>query len=397
MHPAPEDQLAPVVAAAEQLLSTRFGRTVRLGEVVQISDEGRRNVLLRCRDITGGSPATVIIKKVVTATYNPEDTTSWDIKRFFSDWVGAEFLSAIPRGPHCPEFFGGDYALGFFILEDLGDHRSLVEPLVDGDAAAAETALLEFSACLGALHASTIGESARFERLFATISPHITALAKPERVLDERVRKLQAALDGLGVRTDIGFDQDVETVSRTIDEPGPFFSYVHGDACPDNLFWTGEHLRLIDFEFGSFGHALVDGVYGRMMFPTCWCANRIPSPVVSRMENVYRTELVEGCPQAEDDRIFEIELARVCGFWLLNTLGRELERAEPTDRTWGIGTMRQRVLARLDTFNTAAEQCNQLPALRSMAGRLSDSLRNTWPDTVPLPFYPAFQKSSETA
>jgi DNA-3-methyladenine glycosylase I len=38
-----------------------------------------------------------------------------------------------------------------------------------------------------------------------------------------------------------------------------------------------DELRLIDFEFGRLGHALMDGTYGRMIFPSCWCANRLPA------------------------------------------------------------------------------------------------------------------------
>jgi hypothetical protein len=79
---------------------------------------------------------------------------------------------------------------------------------------------------------------------------------------------------------------------------------------------TRDELRLIDFEFGRLGHALMDGTYGRMIFPSCWCANRLPSRLVSKMEAVYRTELVKGCPEAQEDRIFERALVSVCGFWL---------------------------------------------------------------------------------
>jgi hypothetical protein len=158
-----EDVFAPLLAAAERLLSREFGREVRLGDAARLSEHGRRNLLVRSRDLCGGFPASFIIKKVVVDTYNPDDAASWDIRRFFSDWVGAQFLSAMADGPHSPRFYGGDYSLGLFILEDLGYHRSLVEPLLKEDAASAERALLRFSARLGALHAATIGHSAQFE------------------------------------------------------------------------------------------------------------------------------------------------------------------------------------------------------------------------------------------
>jgi len=151
---------------------------------------------------------------------------------------------------------------------------------------------------------------------------------------------------------------------------------------------------LIDFEFGGFGHALLDGTYGRMLFPTCWCANALPGAVISRMEAVYRAELARRCPEAQEDRSFEAALARVCGFWLLSTLSRDLARAVEADRTWGNATMRQRLLARLEAFITTAEECHQLPALAAMASRLLKVLHKAWPETPPLPVYPAFQRAS---
>src|SRR6185503_17042249 len=95
-----EEAFAPLLAAAERLLSKEFGREVRLGDAARLSEDGRRNLLVRSSDLCGGLPASFIIKQVVVDTYNPDDAASWDIRRFFSDWVGAQFLSAMTGGPH---------------------------------------------------------------------------------------------------------------------------------------------------------------------------------------------------------------------------------------------------------------------------------------------------------
>lgn len=120
-----EDEFGPLLAAAERLLLSEFGREVRLGDAERLSEHGRRNILVRSRDLCGGFPASVIIKKVVVDTYNPDDAASWDIRRFFSDWVGAQFLSAMADGPHSPRFYGGDYSpLALCPLRHLRDYRS---------------------------------------------------------------------------------------------------------------------------------------------------------------------------------------------------------------------------------------------------------------------------------
>lgn len=387
-----EGELGPLLAAAERLLSREFGREVRLGDAACLSEHGRRNLLVRARDLCGGVPASFVIKKVVVDTYNPDDAASWDIGRFFSDWVGAQFLSAMADGAHSPRFYGGDYALGFFILEDLGHHRSLVEPLLEEDAASAERALLKFSARLGALHAATIGHAAQFERLFTAVSPNVWAHAQDVPGVDERLKQLQAGLDRLGVRASTDEIRELEAIVDATENPGPFRSYIHGDPCPDNVFLNDNELRLIDFEFGSFGHSLTDGTYGRMAFPTCWCANRLPPGLVSKMEAVYRTELVKGCSHAQEDRIFERAVVEACGFWLFSTLSRHLDGALKADHTWGIATIRQRLFARLEAFVGVAEEFHQLPGLRGIAGRVLQELGKLWPGTDPLPLYPAFRE-----
>lgn len=387
-----EDVCAPLVAAAERLLSREFGREVRLGDVARLSEPGRRNMLLRPRDLCGGLPATFIIKQVVVDTYNPDDAASWDIGRFFSDWVGAQFLSAIGDGLHSPRFYGGDYSLGFFILEDLGHHHSLVEPLLHEDAASAENALLKHAARLGAVHAATLGKAAQFEGLFKTISPKVWAHAAEDVPdVDEGLKRLHACLDRVGVRANTDETRELVAVADAIDNPEPFLSYIHGDPCPDNVFLVDGELRLIDFEFGRFGHSLMDGTYGRMAFPTCWCANRLPPGLVSRIEAVYRAELVKGCRHAQEDRIFESAVVEACAFWLFSTLSRHLDDALKADHTWGVATMRQRLLARLEAFIGVAEEFNRLPGLRGVADRVLHALGKLWPGTDPMPLYPAFR------
>ena len=381
---------APVLASANRRLSMTLRREARLGDVAQISDEGRRNLLLRCRDLLGDPPATFMIKKVIADVYNPGDDDSWDTRRFFSDWAGAEFLSGTLSAQRTPRFFGGDRERGFFILEDLGEHRSLVEPLLEEDAVSAESALFALSRCLGAVHAGTIGRSREYAELLNTLSPHAAVVPQTLTGFRELVEELAPQLERLGIDDGTAYAQEVEAIINAIDRPGPFFSYIHGDPCPDNVFWRGGTLHLIDFEFGGFGHALTDAAYGRMLFPSCWCANRLPPDLVSNMERAYRAELVKGCPEAEDDRLFEDALVDVCGFWLLSTLGRHLVKATEQDRPWGISTVRQRVLGRLDAFITTAEEFRLRPALRAMAARLQHTLLQAWPETLPLPLYPSF-------
>ena len=149
-------------------------------------------------------------------------------------------------------------------------------------------------------------------------------------------------------------------------------------------------MKLLDFEFGRFRHALLDGVCGRIHFPTCWCVNRLPEDIYTRMEQVYRNELIKGGPEARDDETFNQVIVEACAWQLLNTLSVGVLEE---DGEWGISTHRQRALVRLDRFSEVAESNGHLEALRGMAKNLSDALRKRWPkEADEMPLYPAFRK-----
>ena len=392
---ASNDPYGPLLRAAERVLAQTWGHEVRLGQGTCLTAPGRRNLLLRCPVLSGGGPASLIVKQVTTAAASLHQADTWDVQRFCRDWAGAQFLSAVQdQAPHSPRFYGGNREAGFILLEDLGAHASLVEPLMNGEEADAIQALLGYAARLGALHTDTIGQEAAFTRLWQTLTPQAIAVTDDVKRFAAQIRLLQEHLERLGARVEPAFGEEVATTLIALHTHGPFWAYLHGDPCPDNVVYTGAEVRLIDFEFGRFGHALCDGTYGRMLFPTCWCANRLPERVVAQMEAVYRTALVPGCSAAADDRLFADALVDACGYWVLRTLVRHLPQALDEDRPWGIATIRPRLISRLEAFLTTAEASHRLPAMRGTAHRVLETLRRRWPATPPLALYPAFRQDA---
>jgi hypothetical protein len=292
--------------------------------------------------------------------------------------------------PISPRYYGGDTAHGFFIMEDLGEHRSLVEPLLHGNRAGAESGLLKYGTCLGRLHAATAGKAEALEALFAARFPGQGPFTEEVHQLEARMAQVKSLLDGLDVPFHGALASEMQTVWEAATRPGPFLTYIHGDPCPDNLFDLGDHDRLIDFEWGHFGHALLDAVYPRMLWPSCWCANRLPEAAITHLENGYRTALMQGCPAAQDDAAWETGLAAMCALTLVNRLGWDLPGALRADRTRGMATVRQRTLAQLQAFVTTAEAMHKLPALLGAAGRLLEVLQARWAETPPLAYFPAF-------
>lgn len=387
----------PIITAASQLLAQRVGSPVQLTDVTCFSEEERRNRLLRVQveNPPAGLPTSLIIKQVVAKEYDPDQVTSWDTQRFFHDWAGAEFLSNLPGDPgHGPRFYGGNRELGFIILEDLGEkHQSLVEPLLEGDAASAEAALLRYITRLGRMHADTVGRAAEFQALLRAANPALVATPVGHAEHSLGISHFTEILTSFGVAVEADLLAELQALYKRIEQPGPFSAFIHRDLCPDNLFFIGEDVRLFDFEGGSFGHALIDASYARIPFPSCWCCNRIPQPVVVKLEAAYRAELMRGCPAAADDYLFAQGLSDACSYSLIDWLRWWETPATPLeDYRWGLAMIRSRILVRLETLINTASEFDLLPHLRASASQLLTTLQTHWPDAEPMPFYPAFRQ-----
>ena len=375
-----------LVVATERLLSKVWKDRIRISQVERLTEKGRRNLLLRCFiHPVSGLPSSFIVKKV-EAQYN-RDRTDWDIKRFFNDWTGSQFLNTISSEfQHSPILYGGDRNLGFIVIEDVQHQNTLVESLLGSDRNYAEWALLQYATCLGQLHSDTLGKVAEFEELYKTLSPKMKFARS-----NLNIQQHESRFEKLGIELESNWWLDLKTINTMLSNPGEFLAYVHTDACPDNVLDTGDKLRLIDFETGRFDHAFIDAACGRMMFPSCWCSKRLPLDLVRQMEHTYRTILIKHCPLAQDDEVFETALVNACGLWLLYTLSRHLDYALEKDGDFGISTIRQRILARLETFILTSQEFDRLAGLRDTSSRLLDLLHQSWSDVPELPLYPAFQ------
>ena len=390
------EQNTALIKAAETTVSTSLKESIHFTSMERLTGPGGDSILYRCMSTSASEPTTsFMIKKSPKSLLSVEHLSTEQGMRFLNDWVGAEFLASLhPDNGISPTFYGGDREQGFFILEDLGEHHNLVNPLLQGDRVNAENGLLKYYSALGALHAMTAGKASVFEAMFSARFPGQQPFAEELLGIVERIQKVHELLDQLGIPANKEMVDEIKEVIDAVSRPGPFLAYIHADPCPDNLFDMGDQYRFIDFEWGHFGHALLDAVYPRMLWPSCWCANRLPDEIITQMESNYRAKLIEGCPEAQEDAVWELSLAQMCAMTLLNRLAWDLEPALQEDRKRGIASIRQRTLAQLESFMKTSESFHKLPALCGIASQVYSLLQARWVDTVPLPLYPAFSQTS---
>lgn len=393
MPESDENVHSEIVAISENVLCESFKGDVRLEMKTEFETD--QATVLRCRVVQSPSdvPQTVIVKKVLTADRTEFHPNSPDemVPRFFNDWAGLEFLGEISDGNSpAAQFYGGDREKGLMVIEDLGDGRNFYGSLRGESASAATGELIKLARALGKMHSLTIRKQAVYDNIRDPLGPR----EKPPSTTSEwrrLVEKLDEVCGRVGVKPHRGAKTEMKTVAAFIAAPGPFLAYTHGDPIPMNALPVGDGRKLFDFEFGEFRHALRDGIYGRVCFPTWYHINRVPNDVVEKMEMAYRAELVKGCPEAADDTLFFRSVVEACAYWAIHSRLNFIQKVWEEDHKWGISTQRQILLLCFDIFGQVSEEFGHLEALGATVRDIAAKLRARWTDLEKMPYYPAFR------
>lgn len=401
-----------VVKCATQLMSCYFQKSIQFSEIDQLNEPDRRNIVLRLHiaNPTTAMPQTVILKMNSSEKQlferGQSETEIEQFSRFAHDWAGIEFLTQI-GGHHAPLFYAGSIEHKFILIEDLGlSHPSLVGPLTRESSIInvqeAEAALILYMQRLAKMQADTTGKASQFEAILKKIYPKALRFnfineADSLQVVNQFKKILAIESDQL---TD-----EINQVIQFSKNSNEFSAFLHGDICPDNVYYRNNEIQFIDFEFGDFGNALVDAVYLRMCMPSCWCSKAIPEKIIQQMEFVYRNELKSGVLSATDDALYNTQLVYACGYWLIRTL-KQLQDMDLIEHEWICpsgpvesdskwdplkNAFRPRILSRLVAFISCATVINHLPKLLEAAVQLLRYLNRIWPETQLLENFPVFQ------
>ena len=235
--------------------------------------EGERHLVLGC-ELThkpNNAPRTAIVKCAQQHENDIQVGGFISSDMLLNEWTSLKFLGDLDtETTFAPNVICGDIDSRLIVTEGIANAERLVEPILGEDSDKAEQSLISFARFLGKMHATTAGKSQDFER-------HLSNVGEPGPNDGEHRRRILAhlkwVLDHLELSPTPSFHDEVEHVLDAMLNTGPFLSFVHGDPCPDNVLISGSGIRLIDFENAGFKHALIEGVYGRLMFPSCWCAN----------------------------------------------------------------------------------------------------------------------------
>jgi hypothetical protein len=359
---------ATLCAAVARCLTEASGEKVSLENPVALK-EGVRCRVVRCR-VTGPQRAASVILKIRNADAAEE--------LIYAEWASLAFLSATSgTASVAPRFLGGDVDSGVLVMEDLGDGRSLHELLNGNDPVALRRVLRDWVACTARMQIATLDREEAFLR-------HARGL--PATAVHDRRQAAQAWLRGCerldewlratSLPTPAGFQACLARIAHRVAEPGPWLAFTHGDPAPTNNHVARSRLRLLDFEFGGFRHALYDVTGWYALCP-------LPVAAVREMSDQYRQILAHACAPARDDRLYRAAWSVLCsyrGLAMLTWIGPDVLAQ---DQPWADGhwTRRGAALCAASRLARAAAGVADLAPVAEFGRLLEASLRSHWPES----------------
>ena len=391
------------------ILSNYLGRKCKIKHIEYLSEEARRNIILRIEleSALDKTPASVILKQAEKEELGKNEQDAF--ARFARDWAGLEFLSEFKDSIfYAPKFYGGSKKHRFILIEDLGDsHLSLVDSLMGDSLKDVRESLSRYMILMAKFHGYGNSHLQNYNKDLQKVNPGAPIWQDGFESLFDKIMDI---LIKLGIDSNIELENEIKYVLNLAKDPGPFTALIHGDICPDNVFDDpiNNKMRLIDFEWSYSGNALLDAVYLKMAMPTCWCVKAFLENIIKEFDAIYRNELIKHIPAAANDELYYQHYTAACAynlFWRISHIEGILEKElDVKDLEFNnhpkwksqYNLQRPKQLYRLQAFIDVATQHDTLKNIRVMAELILKKLRTTWKSVEPVDLYPAFQNKNSS-
>ena len=320
---AASPEILDAVAAAESVLTRRFGAQVRLADPEDLGGTGRSVVVrVRVAATPFSLPRTLVVKRYPPAAANRDP--------FAHEAVSHQLLTALPSEERLtPELVAHDSRERLVVLEDLGRAPRLSEKLHGSDARAAERGLLSWAHAMGRLHATTAGRDADFDALMrrqgsqccqdpVAVDIHAALAGLPDLLVTE----LGVVTSGHAIEFATQAARSFSTSRRRAFSPST--------SCPDNHLVTSRGVRFLDFEGGCVRDIVFDAACLRVPFPSCWCAYGLPAGMSEAMVAAWRAEVGSVWPDLDDDAVLLPRLLEAQLLWVWLAAWRVLPRLDDT-------------------------------------------------------------------
>jgi hypothetical protein len=358
-----DSSTATILRDAEAVARGHLGSGAALTDPELLKDVSR-TVVLRCRIVGGGeAPRSLIVKAI-----RDDEATG------YTEWASLAFLNALPTASGlAPRFIGGDVGRRLFLLEDLGAGKTLDDVLRGGTRGEAEAMLGELARQMARLHVTTHGREGEFLG-FRGALPGAEGHGRRREAESWRAAhgRIAAWFAATGISAPAEFDRCLERVAARYAEPGEWLAFSHGDPAPSNNYSDGRSVRLLDFEYGAFRHALYDITAWDVLCP-------LPAPAIALMRRTFQETLAGGLGAAGDAARFAEEWGVLCAYRALAITSWIDPAVLHANRPFvGVWTARHALLAALGRLHAATAAIDALAPVAQAAELLGRALRGRW-------------------
>lgn len=400
---------------AEQLLAQVFEGTVVLQPIPQDLDS--RHVVQRLLVVNAADnpklPVHIIFKQFRIHDPAPAPMQPLPRELFFAEWSGLQLLNHL-KVDRVPLLYESNESRGFLILQDLGEHTTLLDVFLGDDRAAATAGLLEFAPLLARIHGMTHGRETHYQEMKAMYpsAPPLVDSALDLRTIRPLLQDALEDMEKAGLDPIPDLISEISALETALHDSSLFRALLHADAGVHNVILLQDGVAMIDFEHSQFDHALLDVAGVRLGFPQSAEGHPLPPALIAQFESVYRSELAKFIPQAADDKFFNDGLVNACGHWVMvRILGawrqylkglfvtddtEATQEAEGTTTRYEGERAQRQLLVWLMAFQDIASTHGRLPNLLVLCEQIVALLKMRFPDLTPMEVFPALREPRST-
>lgn len=246
----------PVIAAAEDILTRRYGGEQRLVDAAVLPGSGPAAVY---RAKVASNP--FVQHRSVVVKYSPETGDPVEDAAHLREVVAYQFTTSLSdQARPGPVLLGYDVDKRVLILTDSGDGDSLDTLLAGTDPERRVAVVRVLGVALGRMHTGTADKEAEFNALFARMTRGRDGAAGVQKLRDRLlIHRIRIGLDmlrasGIAVPTEVALTAS-NIASRLL--RGGNRAFTPFDLSPDNVIYAGG-IQFLDYEWAGFRDATFD-------------------------------------------------------------------------------------------------------------------------------------------
>ncbi len=288
----------------EKSLSNALKYEIRLAKCTKF----KKNRIFRCEAL--------LVKMARQTKREPYDrgrdcigSSAW---KLFNEWAALQFLGKISGEKMItPKFIAGDATQGLISFEYVSKARSFRDILRKSNAAERTHALLAHAQAMGRMHGNTYGRRNEWLNIRTNLGTHYQAETDSYNGILRTFRRFATLVGQPG---SIAVESELSELQEILSNAELFSAFRHVDIAPQNYLLVDDGVKLVDFEYSSYGYFPLDAPLGPFPFPVRW---ECDEALTQEIESVYPTELSSGFGGALDDAIYYRGLLIAWIYWLL--------------------------------------------------------------------------------